>query len=125
MSGDVMRTQGSRWRSATVQSVFLVLVVALLVLVGFALLRRPDREAPAEQDGLGWLMSNLLHDSGFVLLGLAVLILVVGCFLVFPRALVPDTLLDEHSVMPLGEFTTARNDARSVLVNASPASCWG
>jgi hypothetical protein len=118
MSGDVMRTQGSRWRSATVQSVFLVLVVALLVLVSFALLRRPDRDVPAEEGGLGSLTSNLVHDAGFVLLGLAVLILVVGCFLVFPRALVPDTLLDERQVMPLGEFTTARNDARSVLVNA-------
>jgi hypothetical protein len=64
MSGDVMRTQGSRWRSATVHSVFLVLVVTLLVLGGFALLRRPDREVPAEQGGLGWLTSNLLHDSG-------------------------------------------------------------
>jgi uncharacterized membrane protein SirB2 len=69
MSDDVMQTQGSRWRSATVHSVFLVLVVALLVLGGFALLRRPDREVPAEQGGLGWLTSNLLHDLGFVLLG--------------------------------------------------------
>jgi len=118
MSSDVMRTQGSRWGSATIQSVALVLVVALLVLGGFALLRRPDREAPAEQAGLGWLTSNLLHDSGFVLLGLAVLVLVAGCIIVFPRALIPDTLLDKRGAMPLGEFTTARNDARSALVNA-------
>jgi hypothetical protein len=118
MSGDVMRTQGSRWRSATVHSVFLVLVVALLVLVGFALLRRPDREVPAEQGGLGWLTSDLLHDFGFVLLGLAVLVLVAGCILVFPRALIPDTLLAERRGMRIGEFTTARNDARSALVNA-------
>jgi Pentapeptide repeats (8 copies) len=118
MSGDVMRTQGSRWRSATFHSVFLVLVVTLLTLVGLALLRRPDREAPAEQGGLGWLTSNLLHNSGFALLGLAVLILVAGCILVFPRALIPDTLLDKRRVMPLGEFTAARNDARSALINA-------
>jgi hypothetical protein len=118
MSGDVMRMQGGRWRSATIHSVFLVLVVALLVLGGFALLGRPDREALAEQGGLGWLTSNLLRDSGFVLLGLAVLVLVAGCIFVFPRALIPDTLLDEHRVMPIGEFTAARNDARSSLVNA-------
>jgi hypothetical protein len=92
--------------------------VALLVLVGFALLRRPDREVPAEQGGLGWLTSDLLHDFGFVLLGLAVLVLVAGCILVLPRALIPDTLLAERRGMRIGEFTAARNDARSALVNA-------
>jgi hypothetical protein len=50
----------------------------------------------------GYLRRLLLHDSSFVLLGLAVLILVAGCILIFPRALVPDTLLDKQRTMPLG-----------------------
>jgi hypothetical protein len=107
-------TRSPNGRSSLVLSFAVVLAVG-----GFVLLGLPERDVEADRTGLAVLLQpSSWHDAGFVLLGVAVFVLVLGSLLVFPQVLVPGGLPDTARPITPGEFATARNDARTALVNA-------
>lgn len=110
---------GNLTRSPNVRSSLVLLFAAVLGVGGFLLLRLPERNIEADRTGLALLLqASSWHDFGYVLLVVAVFVLVLGSLLVFPQVLVPGDLLDTAKSIEPVDFATARNDARTALVNA-------
>jgi hypothetical protein len=96
-----------------------VLVLAIVLgVAGFALLRVPGYRLESLPSALGWLTPAWVDWFGLGLLAAAAVVLLVGCLLWFPEALVPASLRPTVTQLSATEFMTAQNDLRATLVNA-------